>query len=209
MPFTNYPELQAAVADWLDRPDLEAQIKDFIRLAEIRVQRTLKMRVVESKTSGTNMVADQEYIVLPTDCVEPYYLRIDTSPIREVEIVSLDKLATVKQNKAGLGYPIAGAVHGVNMELAPAPGDTHAYTLYYLAGVTALTDAAPTNTLLTNYPDLLLYGALVVAGPFVGTDERVKDWLGLWTEAATGAKRQDARAKAGGGPLRMRPDVVV
>ena len=58
MPFANYTELQAAVADWLNRTDLSSRIVDFIALAESKMdsgyirpgdptRKNYKLRVVE------------------------------------------------------------------------------------------------------------------------------------------------------------------
>ena len=44
MALSTYTELKATVADWLNRQDLAAQIPDFIRLLEVQVQRTLRVR---------------------------------------------------------------------------------------------------------------------------------------------------------------------
>ena len=42
MALSNYSELQSAVADWLERGDLTARIPDFIRLAEVQLNRLLR-----------------------------------------------------------------------------------------------------------------------------------------------------------------------
>ena len=39
MALDNYANLKDAVADWLDRSDLDSRIPDFISLAEARVNR--------------------------------------------------------------------------------------------------------------------------------------------------------------------------
>jgi len=49
----------------------------------------------------------------------------------------------------------------------------------YYAKVVALSDAAPTNTMLTNNPDIYLYGALLEAEPFLMNDARAQ----LWSQA--------------------------
>jgi hypothetical protein len=42
MSLTTYSELQSSIADWLNRTDLTSQIKDFITIAESRLDRELK-----------------------------------------------------------------------------------------------------------------------------------------------------------------------
>ena len=48
MAITNYTELQSALADYLIRSDLTARIPDFIALCEGRLNRTLRVRDMET-----------------------------------------------------------------------------------------------------------------------------------------------------------------
>ena len=48
MALSTYAELQAAIADHLDRSGLDSQIPDFIRIAEARMQRKLRVQPMES-----------------------------------------------------------------------------------------------------------------------------------------------------------------
>jgi hypothetical protein len=210
MPFTDYAELQAAVADWIARPDLAIAIEDFIYLAETKMQHQLQMPHEAKATSGTNFVASQDWIPLPADCLEPRHLEIATETIRKVNIVSLDKLKDVKQNSDAT-YPIAACVHGmsggtVQLLLAPTPGGTDPYVLYYWAGLTRLATTS-TNWLLTNHGGLYLYGALVEALPYIGEHEKAGYWKAEYMGALRDAKKQLFRMRTGGGPLRVRPDI--
>jgi len=49
-----YGELKTAVADWLDREDLVAQIPDFIRLTEAEIYRDLRCQDNEFKVTYNN-----------------------------------------------------------------------------------------------------------------------------------------------------------
>ena len=44
MAISNYSELKAAIADWLNRSDLTDSIPDFIALAETRHKRDFKIK---------------------------------------------------------------------------------------------------------------------------------------------------------------------
>lgn len=205
MAFANYEELAAGIASWLSRPDLDDVIPDFIRLAELNIQRKLNLRGKDTKATGTFTIG-QDFINAPSDLLEPVYLRINSNPLGKVEVVTLEKLADVRQN-AGHALPIAMAVVGTTIELAPVPQSATGYTLYYRAGVPALSPVAPTNWLLTAYPDLYLYGALVESAPYLRNDARILLWKGIFDDKFAGVKRQEWRARTGGGPLRIRPDV--
>ena len=74
----------------------------------------------------------------------------------------------------------------------------------YWQKIPALTDLAPTNWLLTKYPDLYLYASLANAEPWLKNDPRVQ----LWANAAQAAKDEieahDVHDRYSGGPLRSR-----
>ena len=54
MSFTSYSDLQTAIAGYLARTDLTTQIPDFIRLAETRLRRDLRIRqMLKSVTTAT------------------------------------------------------------------------------------------------------------------------------------------------------------
>jgi hypothetical protein len=62
---------------------------------------------------------------------------------------------------------------------------------------------------LTNYPDLYLYGSLIEAEPFMQNDERIQTWMGLYDRAIADLQGADARAKWNGAPLTQRVAVTV
>lgn len=210
MPFGNYHELQHAITDWLDREDLNEKVTDFIRLAEIRVQRAMDLPSVDKAATG-NLVAAQDFITLPTDLLDITDMTITgTDPIHHISIVSRQTLRDVREKNESETVPFAGHIQGFTMELAPTPQGTSAYEILYRSGVPALSLASPTNRLLTDYPDLLLYGGQVEARIYT------EDWDGAkaladgpYADAMKSAKRQAARLRMGGGPLRVRADVVV
>lgn len=208
MAFTNYEELQASVAEWLARTDLQSNIVDFIRLAEIRAQQELHLRFTQTELIST-LTAGQDFLTWPDDLLEPIDLIILTDPRRHIEIVNKQSLEDVRQ-RITTDSPIAGYNRGLVIELAPTPKAADPYELIYWAGVPALTNTAPANVnwLLTNAPNLLLYGALLESAPFLGDDARLQTWEHMYDRAITFVRRQEFRARLGGGPLRVRPDVV-
>ena len=211
MPFGSYDDLRDTVADYLVRPDLANQICDFIYLAEIRVAQDMNLLYGELTVTG-NLVADQDYITLPADCLEPKQFTIDGSdPIRTVEIVPRDIWEEQKAHQTG-GLVAFAYVAGVSpttaarLYLAGAPTAADAYKLVYQSGPIHLSPTSTTNNLLRDRPNLLLYGALIEAESFLKNDEAIAKWAQLYGQAKTATKKQDYRMRTGGGPLRVRPD---
>jgi hypothetical protein len=218
MPFTTYAELRETAARWLARDDLADDFPDLIRLAQKRIERKLDQNFTQLEKSVTgNLISDQEWIELPADLIEPRLMTIMASPRRIVEIVSSSVLESVREHGSP-GNTIAGHVSGMQdpldetrqmlvMQLAPMPGASTEYKLTYWAGLAAYDDASnPSDILLSEAPDVLLYAILLEASPFVGDDERAIVWQPYFEEAVGSYRRQLWRRRTGGGPLRIRPD---
>ena len=76
MAIGTYAELQTAVANWLDRSDLTDRIQEFIDLSEARINRNLRLRLMETTATGTLVAGTRDY-TLPTDYIQArtfYYL---------------------------------------------------------------------------------------------------------------------------------------
>ena len=78
--------------------------------------------------------------------------------------------------------------------------------LDYLSGITGLSDAAPTNWLLDQYPSAYLWGTLANAALYIGDDPRVQGWLASREAAIERIRLADRRAKYPSG-LMIQTDV--
>ena len=209
--FTDYDNLLEAIGDWLAREDLDERIPDFVWLAESELQRDLNLRLNDAVATGTAL-AGQEYIDLPDDYVEGFYLRWDDTTLPPVTVSSFDVVSRLHNSSESQATseanPRVGAFHGQRVYIGPKPGD-QAFTLFYKAGTQHLSALHPANQLLRDYPDALLYGSLMHSAPYLGADERTLVWGELFQRAKQGAKQQEWRARTGHGPLRMQPDIRV
>ena len=69
MDLMSYEGLKAAIADYLGRDDLADRIPYFIRMAELRMQREVRSRVME-RTATTLIEAGTNVLKLPNRRVE-------------------------------------------------------------------------------------------------------------------------------------------
>jgi hypothetical protein len=206
--FDTYEKLIELVANYLGRNDMNERIPDFIHLTEVDLSRGLNLREQETSKEGT-FSADQDYIEMPEDLQVPRNLRIDTSPIRQVAIVSMDKFSSIKQAYNQVLDPMAATLVGDRLMLTPTPGKADPYTLFYLGRLLPLSSSNTTNRILKDAPDALLYGALLHSAPYIGDDERTTLWGTMYTAFKEDYKRMEWRSRTAGGPLRVSPDFSV
>jgi hypothetical protein len=201
MALDTYSGLQTEVASYLGRSDLTDKIKTFVALAEKRFNRELRLRIMETKNDALVTVAGTSYVALPSDFREMRQVSVSGNLPTMLSYITPDQL-TVRL--ADTGKPDSYTVIGEKLYFAPVPDAVYTLSLTYYAAVAALSDAAPTNALLTNHPDIYLYGALVESGPYTRTTAPVETWANYLKEAMANATQADQKSRYTG-QINMRP----
>ena len=289
MAIGTYSELQTAVANWLDRSDLSDRIPEFIILSEARINRLLRVRLMET-VKVISLISGSKRYPLPSDYLQLRTIQYDASTIatttldgditdsatsivltsaagftssgtiiieteqitysgistntltgctREVngttkaahtdgksvsEIYTAFTAGTISTNVDKEMKPLnyvtpqlltrinAGSVTGIPeaytmragyILMGPVPSSLYTMEIDYYAKVAALSDSAPTNDMLTNTPDLYLYGALLEAEPFLMNDARVGLWANAFRQALTDLQEQDDKDSHSGNAMRV------
>lgn len=184
---TSYSTLNTAVADYLARSDLTAFIPNYIQNWEERFYRDSEnwgswLETALSVNISSGVAA------LPTGYLSLRVAYISGYP--QLKRVSLEQLyARYPRSSVITGIPTHIARNGSNFEFGPVPtdGTTLVGTCYIKPTVlrsytTGGADAAA-HYLILNAPDLLLYGALLEAMPFIKKDDRVPMWSMAYEEA--------------------------
>lgn len=201
MAITTYAELKTAVADWLNRDDLTATIPNFIALAEAQMNRQIRHRKMVVRADAT---VDTPYFAAPADWLETIRFQLNTNPITPLVYLTPEQLIEDEQVYSTGGQPMFFTVVGQQFQVLPAPDDSYDAELMYYAKIPALSDAAPTNWLLTEAPDVYLYATLVQSAPYLKEDERMGVWAGLYQTLINDMKIADERARIGSSKLTPR-----
>jgi hypothetical protein len=192
-----YAELVDQIADWLNRDDLTAVAPTFVSLAEASLGRRLRVRQM---LASTPLDVTSEYEDLPDDYREHRVVSIETAggpvPLR---YVTPDRAVLLKT--ADAGQPQFFTVEGSRLRYIRPPDTNYGGTLLYYAALPALSNAVPTNWLLTDAPDIYLYGALLEATPYLKDDGRVPVWEKQFENRIRDLIAESERSQYGGGPL--------
>ena len=206
MALGTFTELKDAVADWLDRSDLTARIPDFITLAEARLNRDLRIRPMEVRSS-METTSGQRYFNLPGGYLQMRNMQMNTNPITPLEYITPEMLDRLYGSDT-TGKPRAYTLIGDEMQLAPIPDSDYTIEMAFYETFTPLGDGTSgtvTNNWLTkNAPDILLYGSLLEAEPFIKNDERIGLWLNAYNGAIKKLQDADARDRHSGSAMRVR-----
>lgn len=202
MAISTYAELQTSIANFLNRDDLTATIPDFISLAESSISNELRHWRMETRAETT---IDEQFTGIPSDWVSTIRFHLVTDGTSSLDFMSL---ATMQSSRAArddsTGTPTNYTLNSSQFEVFPTPDGSYSAILMYYAKIPTLSDAATTNWLLTHYPDVYLYGALLHSAPYLKEDERAQTWAALYASAVARINTASSKSTASGSGLRLK-----
>jgi hypothetical protein len=201
MGITNYTDLKATVASYLARSDLTNTIPDFIRLAEVRLRRDLRLRQM-LKSATTTTTGGDATVALPSDFLQLRDLFVVTNPVRDLQYVT-PSVFSRNGRVTESGLPVYYTILGSEFKFAPTPDTDYTLEILYYSAPEYLTDSNPSNVFVAQCPDLLLYGALIEAEPFLMNDSRIQLWAGMYDRGIAALNAADDQSEYSGVPLRM------
>lgn len=202
MAISTYAELQDAVTVWLNKPDVDQTVTTLISLAEADINRKLRHWKMQKRSVAE---INSQYSAVPSDWLQTVRFYTTDGGTQPMDLISQAELIDRKAaNYNTAGRPEFYAVTGGQFEFYPVPDDTYNAELVFFAEVPALSDANTSNWLLTDAPDVYLYGTLVHSAPFLGEDARLATWTALYKAALDGLNATSETARYSGSGLRMK-----
>ena len=195
MAISTYTELLTAAANWLSRADLTSRIPEFVTLAQARINRQVRARAMETKS--TTITIDAEYEDVPADFLEAkHFYLTSTSPRKTLEYMSVEEMTNSYNSSDECKY---FTVVGSQFRFAPPPAGSYTATLIYHAKpATLATTTQETNTLFPTNVDLYLYATLLEAEAFIQNDPRLAVWKQGYDEALHQINKAANNSRYGG-----------
>ena len=191
MAITTYAELQAAAANWLVRVDLTARIPEFITLAEARLNRVLRSRLAESEAPLTAVIGGRT-LPLPADFAEPLGLwRLRPEGREALRFVEPSLLGASSLR----GEPACWTVDGGAVAFERPCDQAYGFVLRMLTKF-RLSEAQPTNALLSECPDAYLFATLCEAAPFLRDAELAGAYEARFDRAVAEINAKAARSRS-------------
>ena len=202
MAIDSYTKLKTSVATWLDRDDLTDNIPDFISLAEDRINRHIRVRSMEHRAEMST-ASGQEYYGLPDGYIQMRHIAVQGSPNRDLEYLTPERFDT---DLVGTGKPKYYTLIGNELRLGTKPSGVYTVEMVFYRKFSHLSDTLTSNKLLEDHSDLLLYGSLLEAEPFVKNPEAAKMWGLYFSQAIDAIALADAKDRHSGGALFIKSD---
>lgn len=206
MAIDSYVNLQAAIADWLNRSDLASVIPSFIELAEGELRKDPRTR--RKRSIVFPVTADG--IALPADFYSlESWAHAGPTYFGPISTVGDDQIERLKLRVGETGAPRYVALLDGKARFAPAPDQTYTTEMTYWRTFERLGSGRLTNWLLQEAPHVYLYASLIQATPYLKDDERLPVWeakleaaleklhLATWDQHVGGTMRERHRVFGG------------
>lgn len=177
-------------------------IPTFIELAEAACNRAIRHRKMLQRSTAT---LDAQFTELPEDFLEAKNVQLNTDPARSLTYVTMEHADLLR----GGAYQTSAkprhyTIVGNDIEVVPAPDADYTIELVYYARIPTLSEAAPSNWLMLEHPDVYLYGALMQSAPYLKDDARMSTWGMLYEGAIAQVNAESYRAEVSGSALTAR-----
>lgn len=183
MALSNYSELKTSIASWLQRDDLTALIPDFINIAESYMNDDLRLRSMITEATITPSQVNA-YVAFPDGFVEAISFNDENGdPLQQVHHEQLLDINSTSGNPEF--YSVTSRI---NFESAASSALN--YTMIYYKALDLATNI--TNDVLTNHPNLYLFGSLLQAEMYLKNDKRINSWHELYNKAMMKANSRSA-----------------
>lgn len=190
----NYSELQTALADWSARSDLTSYLPSFIEFSTamfnhgqggVKSLRVREMMAIENLTPASGVCA------LPDDYLQ--YRRVVelASRRRDLQYVS-PTYADQEYSDRASGLSSDFTIIGSSLYMFPL--SSNSIELTYYQAIPDVSEAAPTNWLLTKQPNLYLHAGLMQLAMFTKDNDLFNRSAALVTAMIDGLNSSDLMA---------------
>jgi hypothetical protein len=173
---------------------------NFVQNAEGLIYKNLRVRAMETALSVT---IASGVATVPTAFVALKYAYVATSPVQPLDWVPPEMIYARYPVRSGAEIPRDISVAGSNFIFGPYPGNYTIEGIYYTR-LTSLSDSNATNWFTTYAPDLLLFGALLQAEPFLKNDRRLATWQVMYQSAFDSVANEEKRMRTAAGSVATR-----
>jgi hypothetical protein len=201
--YAAYADWVSAVADWLDTtsgPTYD-RIGDFIHMAELQLDRRLRLR--EAMAFNSTTIDNDGIITLPADYSQMKQVIVGPQET-PLEALTPDQYQTMRsRNSQNTGQPCYYTIIGEKLQFVPLGADLDVNIAYYRKAE-PLGDLVPENVYSTYAAPALLAGSLLYGFMFMADEERTTIWRDLFQKEIDTLNADAQRGELPTSPLKMR-----
>ena len=198
MALDTFDNLVKEIVDYSHRKDMKKRISTFIQLAENAMYsngvQPLKVRSMEIVSTAATA---GQYVELPPDFESARSVRLvlgDNSG--ELRFQAPEQL----HKQPATGKPLFYTIVGNEIQFGRVPDSDYTLEIQYFRKAAPLTLLNQTNEILTNHPQIYLFGALAMLFGFSQDSEAEASYTQKFIGAVKGANQADKKGRYGPAP---------
>ena len=198
MALSTYDDLVKSIVKWSHRQDLGLLIPDFIALAESEMYSNegWQLEIRDMETVSTAAVSGL-YLELPPNFEKARSVQLETGDgLVDVKFQAPEQL----MRQPTTGQPRFFSVVGNEIEFDRVPDSAYTIQIQYYKKPDPITPANQTNSVLTNHPNIYLFGALHQAFVYLQDNEQAVLYFSKMQSVIRGANKADKKARYGPAP---------
>lgn len=198
MSLSSYDDLVDSIIKWSHRKDILELIPDFISLAEYEMfnNAEAQLQIRETEFIST-AAANARYLALPPNFEKARSVVLETgNGFCDVKFQAPSQLL----RQVTTGQPRFFTVVGTELEFDRVPDSSYTIQIQYYKKPDPITEANQTNSVITGYPNIYLYGVLHQVFLWSEDMQEAIKYAGKFQDAIKGANKADKKARFGPAP---------
>jgi hypothetical protein len=198
MALDTYDNLVKEIVDFSHREDLAGKIASFINLSETTMYANdVELLTVRSMETISTSTTAGEYLALPN-----YY-----ESLRGIRFLTANNIGKLKyqapqqmSDSVTPGRPSFFTIVGNEIQFDRLPDAEYKIEIQYYRKALPLTPTNQTNEILTDYPNIYLFGALAALFGYAQDTQQEALYINKFISAIRGANKSDKRGRYGPAP---------
>lgn len=203
MALDTYANLKLEIIDWSHRTDVDLKIDTFIDMAESEMLANqiepLQIRAEETRaTASMDSTTPSRYVALPDgfQSMRKMRIQITNGESHEIFFRTPGQMQVVSIS----GMPQFFTVTS-QLEFDRNPDIDYALEIQYIKDFTALSSSNTTNQVLTDHPNVYLYGALWALNIWAEEEQLAAQYYARFIQAIKGANNKAMMGRYGPAPV--------
>ena len=193
MSLSTYAGLKDALQSFSHRNDVASRLDDFIDLAESEMNRWVRIRDMETRVSTPT---SGRYMALPTGFLEMRRVKlVSGSQYYEMQYSTPEGMHITADSNMPKLYTVTSQV-----EFDRTPDSTYNIEFQYYAAPTALSSINTSNSILTRFPSIYLFGSLWALYLWSLQEDKSDYYYQKFMSEIKSANRQDSKGRHGPAP---------